>query len=76
MPPVPPSRRSIGFLLVLALAYAGGVTAYLPLLSLLLPMQVSAVAGEQQRREDHRDRHGREFSPGHRRIGRPRAARR
>lgn len=33
-------------MLALALAYVGGVTAYLPLLSLLLPMKIAAVAGE------------------------------
>ena len=40
------TRRSAGFLLVLALAYAGGVIAYLPLLSLLLPAKVALVAGQ------------------------------
>ena len=53
--PAPPSltlppaagegRRSATFLLVLALAHAGGVIAYLPLLTLLLPVKVEAVAG-------------------------------
>lgn len=38
-------RRSTGFLLTLALAYIGGVAGYLPLLTLLLPMKVDAVAG-------------------------------
>ncbi|WP_176499103.1 MFS transporter [Sphingomonas sp. HMP9] len=38
-------RRSTGFLLTLALAYIGGVVGYLPLLTLLLPMEVDAVAG-------------------------------
>jgi MFS family permease len=42
----PATRRSSGFLLALALAYAGGVTAYLPLLSLLLPVQVGTIGGE------------------------------
>ena len=40
-----PDRRSTGFLLVFALAYVGGVVAYLPLLTLLLPIKVHAVAG-------------------------------
>ena len=40
-----PGRRSTGFLLVLALAYTGGVIGYLPLLTLLLPMKVDVVAG-------------------------------
>ena len=43
-PPAPP--RSAAFLLAFALANAGGVIAYLPLLTLLLPMRVEAVAGE------------------------------
>lgn len=38
-------RRSTGFLLTLALAYIGGVVGYLPLLTLLLPIEVDAVAG-------------------------------
>jgi MFS family permease len=42
----PATRRSNGFMLALALAYAGGVNAYLPLLSLLLPVQVGNIAGE------------------------------
>lgn len=43
---VAPAHRSIGFLLIFALANAGGVIAYLPLLTLLLPMKIEAVAGE------------------------------
>ena len=39
-------RRSTGFLLVYALANAGGVIAYLPLLTLLLPIRVERLAGE------------------------------
>ena len=39
-------RRSARFLLVLALAHAGGVVAYLPLLSLLLPIKIGVLAGE------------------------------
>ena len=34
------------FLAAFALAYVGGVTAYLPLLSLLLPLKIGMVAGE------------------------------
>ncbi len=40
-----PDPRSTGFLLIFALAYVGGVVAYLPLLTLLLPIKVQAVAG-------------------------------
>jgi MFS family permease len=39
------ARRSRLFLLILALANAGGVIAWLPVLTLLLPMQVELVAG-------------------------------
>ncbi|QDX27802.1 MFS transporter [Sphingomonas suaedae] len=42
-------RRSIGFILLVALANAGGVIAFLPLLSLLLPVKVAAIAGEDGR---------------------------
>jgi MFS family permease len=46
IPCVPtPDRRSTGFLLIFALAYVGGVVGYLPLLTLLLPIKVDAVAG-------------------------------
>lgn len=38
-------RRSPAFLIAYALAYAGGVIAYLPLLSLLLPLKVAQLAG-------------------------------
>lgn len=38
-------RRSAAFLVAYALAYAGGVIAYLPLLSLLLPLKVAQLAG-------------------------------
>jgi len=44
--PVAPSRRSGGFLLVYAFAYAGGVIGYLPLLTLLLPVKIEEFAGE------------------------------
>lgn len=40
--------RSLGFLLVYALANAGGVVAFLPLLTLLLPLKVEAVAGHER----------------------------
>ena len=40
--------RSIGFLLAYALANAGGVLGYLPLLSMLLPLKVEAMAGEER----------------------------
>lgn len=43
--PAPP-RRSTGYLLLYALASAGGVIAYLPLLLLLLPMRIDAVVGD------------------------------
>lgn len=46
MTTVAPPRRSAGFLLVYALANAGGVIAYLPLLTLLLPIRVERVAGD------------------------------
>ena len=38
-------HRSTRFLLTYALAYAGGVIGYLPLLTLLLPIKVDAIAG-------------------------------
>jgi MFS family permease len=40
-----PEHRSTRFLLTYALGYAGGVIGYLPLLTLLLPIKVDAVAG-------------------------------
>ncbi|WP_445190804.1 MFS transporter [Sphingomonas sp. Tas61C01] len=40
-----PEHRSTWFLLIYALGYAGGVIGYLPLLTLLLPIKVDAVAG-------------------------------
>ncbi|MGK6325286.1 MFS transporter [Sphingomonas sp. DT-51] len=39
-----PARPTV-FLLAFALAYAGGVIGYLPLLTLLLPLKIHAVAG-------------------------------
>ncbi|MGY4397160.1 MFS family permease [Sphingomonas sp. UYAg733] len=41
-----PARRSIGFLLIYALANAGGVIGFLPLLTLLLPVKIEAIAGD------------------------------
>ncbi|MFN3435185.1 MAG: MFS transporter, partial [Sphingomonas sp.] len=40
------ARRSPAFLLVFALANIGGVIAYLPLLTLLLPVKVEGLGGE------------------------------
>ncbi len=39
-------HRPIGFLLIYAIAHAGGVMAYLPLLSMLLPMKIEGVSGD------------------------------
>lgn len=39
---------AIGFPAACALAYAGGVACYLPLLSILLPLKVAQIAGEQR----------------------------
>ncbi|MCR5871322.1 MULTISPECIES: MFS transporter [unclassified Sphingomonas] len=39
-------RRGTGFILLVALANAGGVIAFLPLLSLLLPVKIAEIAGE------------------------------
>ncbi|WEK00122.1 MAG: MFS transporter [Candidatus Sphingomonas phytovorans] len=39
-------HRAVGFLLIYAIAHVGGVMGYLPLLSLLLPMKIEAVAGD------------------------------
>ena len=44
--PAPAPVRSAGFLLIVALAYAGGTVGYLPLLSLLLPIKVEVLAGD------------------------------
>ncbi|MEG8054537.1 hypothetical protein QP185_17365 [Sphingomonas aerolata] len=41
-----PTPRPAAFLLVCALAYAGAVVGYLPLLTLLLPIKVDQVAGD------------------------------
>ena len=46
MPADSPSvHRSTGFLLTYALAYGGGVIGYLPLLTLLLPLKIEAISG-------------------------------
>lgn len=39
-----PSGRALGFLLLYALAWGGGVIAYVPLLTLILPVKVEAIA--------------------------------
>ncbi|WP_448661988.1 MFS transporter [Sphingomonas sp. CJ20] len=41
----PAESRSIAFLIVLALAYAGGTIGYLPLIVFLLPIKIAAMAG-------------------------------
>ena len=41
-----PARRSNRFLIAYALANAGGVAAFLPLLTLLLPLRLDTLAGE------------------------------
>ena len=41
-----PARRSLRFILLVALANAGGVIGFLPLLTLLLPVKIAAVAGD------------------------------
>ncbi len=44
--PDPPARRSLRFILLVALANAGGVIGFLPLLTLLLPIKIAEVAGD------------------------------
>lgn len=44
--PEPPDRRSLHFILLVALANAGGVIGFLPLLTLLLPVKVAEIAGD------------------------------
>lgn len=39
-------RRSIRFIVIVALANAGGVIGFLPLLSLLLPVKIDVIAGD------------------------------
>ncbi len=41
----PPRRQSLGFLLLYALASAGGAIAYVPFLTLLLPARMAELAG-------------------------------
>ncbi|WP_284124991.1 MFS transporter [Parerythrobacter aestuarii] len=43
---VPETRQSTRFLLLYALAAAGGAVAYVPFLTVLLPVRVTALAGE------------------------------
>lgn len=45
-PTVVSDRRSPAFLLIYALAHAGGVIGYLPLLTLLLPLKIEGLAGD------------------------------
>ena len=40
------ARQPLGFLLLYALAYAGGVTAYTPFLMLVLPARITELAVE------------------------------
>src|SRR3546814_8820747 len=40
-----PRRQSLGFLLLYALAWAGGAIAYVPFLTILLPARMSALVG-------------------------------
>lgn len=42
----PEGRRSLPFILLVALANAGGVIAFLPLLSFLLPVKIAHMAGD------------------------------
>ena len=48
MPTPAPTLRSRLFLIVFALANVGGVIAYLPLLTLLLPLKVEALSGAER----------------------------
>lgn len=45
-PTTPDNRQSTNFLLVYALAYAGGFVAYVPFLTILLPVKMAASAGD------------------------------
>ena len=83
MVPAQPRTRSAILLLAVALANAGGVIAYLPLFSLLLPMRVEAL--EEAAKIDHsalllvdlgRFSKMREKQRGARRCGAPREGRR
>lgn len=42
----PPAQRSLRFILLVALANAGGVIGFLPLLTLLLPVKIAEIAGD------------------------------
>lgn len=44
--PDQPARRSLRFILLVALANAGGVIGFLPLLTLLLPVKIAEIAGD------------------------------
>lgn len=44
----PPRRQSTLFLWLYALAWAGGAVAYVPFLTILLPVRLAAMAGEQR----------------------------
>jgi len=44
--PHKPGHRRFGFLLLYAIANAGGVIGYMPLLTLLLPMKIEGAAGD------------------------------
>jgi MFS family permease len=44
--PLPAARQSQRFLLLYALAWAGGSVAYVPFLTILLPVRVSVMAGD------------------------------
>ena len=44
----PSTRQSPGFLLLYALAWAGGAVAYVPFLTILLPMRVAAMVPDQR----------------------------
>lgn len=44
---IAPTRQSAGFLYLYALAAAGGAVAYVPFLTILLPLRISALAGDQ-----------------------------
>lgn len=44
--PDQPAQRSLRFILLVALANAGGVIGFLPLLTLLLPVKIAEIAGD------------------------------
>ncbi len=45
-PTTPDNRQSTNFLLIYALAYAGGFVAYVPFLTILLPVKMAVTAGD------------------------------